>query len=54
MGLNPSTAYFHIIVHQPSATEITGEVLNRQFSSSTAVVHSASYQTGKANRVAAH
>jgi len=34
--------------------EITGEVLTGRFSSSTAVVHSASYPPGRANRVAAY
>jgi len=34
--------------------EITDEVLPGRFSSSTAVVHSASYPPGKANRVAAY
>jgi len=34
--------------------EITGEVLPGRFSSSTAVVHSASYPPGRANRVAAY
>jgi len=34
--------------------EITGEVLTGRFSSSTAVVHSASYPSGRANRVAAY
>jgi len=34
--------------------EITGEVLTGRFSSSTAVVHSASYPPGTANRVAAY
>jgi len=33
--------------------EITGEVLTRRFSSSTAVFHSASYPPGRVNRVAA-
>jgi len=47
-GSNSSTAYFHIIA------EVTVEVLTGRFSSSTAVVHSASYPPGKANRVAAY
>jgi len=34
--------------------EITGEVHTERFSSSTAVVHSASYPPGRANRVAAY
>jgi len=55
MGLNPSTADFHII-HTISLqqAEITDEVLTGRFSSLTAAVHSASYHPGKANRVAAY
>jgi len=34
--------------------EITGEVLTGRFSSSTTVVHSASYPPGRANRIAAY
>jgi len=34
--------------------DITGEVLTGRFSSSTAVVHSAIYPPGRANRVAAY
>jgi len=53
MGLNPNTAYFHIIAHQPSQAEITGEVLTDD-SVHRLLYHSASYPPGKANRVAAY
>jgi len=45
------------MVHQLAKlqqAEITGEVLTGRFSSSTAVVHSASYPPGRANQVAAY
>jgi len=54
MGSNPSTAYFHIMVLSHQQAEIPGEVLTGRFSSSTAIVHSASYPPGTANRVAAY
>jgi len=55
MGSNPSTAFYQIIKHQPSASWDHCVVLTGRFSSLPAVVHSsASYPSGKANRVAAY
>jgi len=48
MGLDPSTAYFHINGINLQQAEITGEVLTGRLSSSIVVVHSASYPPGRA------